>query len=79
MYLPNEQMDVNKFVAVHIPSKSGYLDKFGFSRAPANLYTGDEFAPIPKDKVQSIADMEAYDAMMQQRDVESQTDDGDGA
>ena len=51
MWFPNEDMDVNKFVAVHIPSKSSYLQKFGFSCAPKSLFTGDEFAPFPKDKI----------------------------
>lgn len=68
MYLPDPKMDVNKFVAVHIPSKSSYLQKLGFASAPSNLYTGDEFAPLPKDKIASIADMEAYDSMMQERE-----------
>lgn len=72
MWFPNEKMDINKFVAVHVPSKSSYLQKFGFASAPASMFTGDEFAPLPKDKVASIADMEAYDAMMAQKDVESE-------
>lgn len=79
MWLPNEDMDINKFVAVHIPSKSSYLQKFGFSCAPKSLFTGDEFAPLPKDKISSIADMEAYDAMMAQQEVESENSDSDGA
>lgn len=75
MFLPDERMDVNKFVAVHIPSKSTYLQKFGFATAPASMFTGDEFAPIPKDKVSSIADMEAYDAMMSQKELENSSGD----
>lgn len=72
MWFPNDKMDINKFVAVHVPSKSSYLQKFGFASAPSSMYTGDEFAPLPKDKVASIADMEAYDAMMAKKDVESE-------
>lgn len=79
MWLPNDDMDINKFVAVHIPSKSSYLQKFGFATAPKTLFTGDEFAPFPKDKIASIADMEAYDAMMAQKEVESVISDSDGA
>lgn len=75
MYLPDVRMDVNKFVAVHVPSKSTYLQKFGFATAPASMFTGDEFAPIPKDKVASIADMEAYDAMMSQKELENSSGD----
>lgn len=75
MYLPDERMDVNKFVAVHVPSKSTYLQKFGFATAPASMFTGDEFAPIPKDKVASIADMEAYDAMMSQKELDNSSGD----
>lgn len=73
MWFPNDDMDINKFVAVHIPSKSSYLQKFGFTNAPSSMYTGDEFAPLPKDKIASIADMEAYDSMMQSK-VESDND-----
>lgn len=62
-------MDINKFVAVHIPSKSTYLQKFGFTSSPSTFYTGDEFAPLPKDKIASIADMEAYDSMMAQQEL----------
>ena len=68
MWFPNDKMDINKFVDVAIPSKSHYLQRFGFTSAPASSYTGDEFAPMPKDKIASIADMEAYDAMMQQQE-----------
>lgn len=75
MWFPNEKMDVNKFVAVHVPSKSSYLQKFGFASAPASMYTGDEFAPLPKDKIASIADMEAYDAMMAQKELENENSD----
>lgn len=75
MYLPDDRMDVNKFVAVHIPSKSTYLQKFGFATAPASMFTGDEFAPFPKDKVASIADMEAYDAMMSQKELDNSSGD----
>lgn len=79
MWFPDERMDINKFVAVHIPSKSTYLQKFGFATAPASMFTGDEFAPIPKDKVSSIADMEAYDAMMAQKDLENENANSNGA
>lgn len=73
MWFPDEKMDINKFVDVAIPSKSHYLQRFGFTSAPASSYTGDEFAPLPKDKIASIADMEAYDKMMQQEEL-SQSD-----
>lgn len=73
MFIPDPKMDVNKFVVVHVPSKSSYLQKLGFATAPANLFTGDVFAPLPKDKVGSIADMEAYDRMMQEQEI-SKTD-----
>ena len=71
MFFPDPKMDVNKFQAVHIPSKSSYLEKFGFSKAPSSMFTGDEYAPIAKDKVSSIAEMEAYDEMMNKKELES--------
>lgn len=69
MYFPDDRMDINKFVVVHIPSKSSYLQKFGFTSSPSTFYTGDDFAPLPKDKIASIADMEAYDSMMAQQEL----------
>lgn len=71
MWLPDKKMDINKFVVVHVPSKSSYLQKLGFASAPSSMYTGDEFAPLPKDKVASIADMEAYDSMMLQKELDN--------
>lgn len=71
MWFPDEKMDINKFVDVAVPSKSHYLQRFGFTSAPASMYTGNEFAPLPKDKIASIADMEAYDAMMQNEENNS--------
>lgn len=74
MWFPNDKMDVNKFVDVQIPSKSSYLQRFGFVTCPATMYTGDEFAPIPRDKVATIADMESYDKMMQEYELEKAKD-----
>lgn len=69
MWFPDEKMDVNKFKVVHIPPKSHYMARFGFSSAPSSQYTGEEFAPMPKDKIGSIAEMEQYDAMMQREEL----------
>lgn len=72
MWFPDEKMDVNKFKVVHILPKSHYLSQFGFSSAPTSSYTGEEFAPMPKDKIGSIAEMEAYDAMMQRQELQAE-------
>ena len=77
MWFPDEKMDINKFVVTHIPPKSHYLQRFGFTSAPASLYTGDEPAPMPKDKISSIADMEAYDQMMQQEELKAAENEND--
>lgn len=74
MWFPDEKMDINKFVDVHVPAKSTYLQRFGYTNAPSTMYTGDDFAPIPKDKISSIADMEAYDAMMQAEEAKQSGD-----
>lgn len=76
MYFPDDRMDINKFVAVHIPSKSSYLQKFGFTSSPSTFYTGDDFAPLPKDKIASIADMDAYDSMMAKYELENSEQNG---
>lgn len=67
-------MDINKFRLVHIPAKSHYLQKFGFTSAPSSQFTGDEPAPMPMDKISSIAAAEREDMYRLQQELEGSKD-----
>lgn len=73
MYIPDDKMDINKFRQVAVPEKSQYMARYGMLSVPASMFTGDEFAPLPKNKVDSIADMERYDEMMAKEDAKNQS------
>lgn len=75
MYVPDEKMKVNAWKAVAIPRPIEFMKRFGRSIAPSNLYSGDEYAPLPKDKVSMLADADAYDAMMQKVELERDASD----
>lgn len=68
MYVPSEDMKINRFQQVAIPRPVEYMQRFGSLRAPANQYTGDDLAPLPQNKVDNLAYAEAYDAMMQREE-----------
>lgn len=65
MYCPDPKMKINKFKLVAIPRNCEYMKRFGQSVAPSNNFTGDDLAPIPRNKVDMLADADRYDAMMQ--------------
>ena len=68
MYVFSDDMKINRFQQVAIPRPVEYMQRFGSLRAPANQYTGDDLAPLPQNKVDSLAYAEAYDAMMQREE-----------
>lgn len=68
MYVPNDDIKVNRFQQVAIPRPCEYMRRFGALRAPANQYTGDDLVPLPQNKVDNLAYAEAYDAMMQREE-----------
>lgn len=76
MYAPSDKMKVNKFVHVHIPRKCEYMQRFGRTVAPSSQYTGDEYAPLPQDKVSMLADADAYDKLMQAEEQKASQNDG---
>lgn len=71
-------MKINKFKLVAIPRNVAYVKRFGRVVAPANQFTGDEYAPMSMNKVDSFAAMERYDAMMQQKERAAEAADQDG-
>lgn len=74
MYVPDEKMKVNKFRQVAIPKPIEYMQRFGAADMPSSSYSGEEFAPLPRNKVDMLADADRYDAMMQKVELEKQRD-----
>lgn len=72
-------MKINKFKLVSIPRNVTYVKRFGRVVAPANSFTGEEYAPMSMNKVDSFAAMEAYDSMMQQKERAAEVADHDGS
>lgn len=73
-YIPDVKMRINAYKAVAIPRPLDYMKRFGMSVAPSNLYSGDELAPLPSSKVDQLAQMEAYDAMMQREEAKNKNE-----
>lgn len=68
-------MRLNKFVDVAIPKNSDYFLRMNgaFPNIPNGAYSGDEIVPPPDRLVDKLADMDAYDRMMQRKEyAESQ-------
>lgn len=72
MYVPDEKMKINKFRQVAIPRPIEFMQRFGSAEVPSSSYSGDEFAPLPRNKVDMLADAERYDAMMQKVEQEKE-------
>ena len=70
MYVPDEKMKVNKFRVVAIPRPIEYMSRFGTADMPSSSYSGDEYVPLPRNKVDMLADADRYDAMMQKVELE---------
>lgn len=70
MWVPDEKMKINKFRIVAIPRPIDYMQRFGSADMPSSSYSGEEFAPLPANKVDILADADRYDAMMQKVELE---------
>lgn len=64
MYIP-AKFKLNKLVDVQIPEPRSYFSRYGYNSMPSGAMSGDEQAPVKKNKVDTFADMEAYDRMKQ--------------
>lgn len=75
MYVP-EAMKINKFVDVRIPSNKDYFARLGRQSLPEGQYTGDQPAPMPSDKVESISaeEQRLFDEMRQNEIDSGQSD-----
>lgn len=67
MYI-NDGLKLNKFREVRIPSNAEYFARYGFTASPDSQYSGDEDAPMPKNKTELFALMEEYDSMKQREE-----------
>jgi len=67
-----EEMRLNKFVPVDIPSPRSYFQRLGAGTLPASQYSGDESIPSG-NKVDNLAYMDQYDKM-KQKEESSKTD-----
>lgn len=63
-----EGLKLNKFKDVKIPANKDYFVRYGYTNTPASAYTGEDMAVRPKTKVDTFADMEAYDAQRQREE-----------
>lgn len=68
MFVP-EKFKLNKFKDVALPSVRSYFARYGYNSQPAGSFSGeDEVAPMRGNKVDMLADMEAYDRMKQREE-----------
>ena len=68
MYV-NKKMKLNKFEQVSIPKNCDYFARIGNRVTPESAYSGEIPAEEFTDKLQSIADMDAYDKAMQAEEL----------
>lgn len=54
MYIPNEDMKVNKFRLVFIPSNSAYMNRIGMKEPPKEAFSGDAEIHRAQNKVDDI-------------------------
>lgn len=69
MYKP-KKLKLNKFVDVEIPKNSAFLARMNGSlpTIPSGAFTGDEPYVPEGRKTDVLADMDAYDRMMQRQE-----------
>lgn len=68
MYIP-EKLKLNAFRLVAVPKPAEMFARFGYQTPSAAVFTGDdEVVSIVGRKTDVLADMDAYDRMMQQQE-----------
>lgn len=73
MYFPNEDMKVNKFKLVFIPSNSDYMSRIGMRTLPPGAYSGDDEVHRQQNKVEDIDFYMRY-AEQKAREMQSKSD-----
>lgn len=74
MYVPNEDMKVNRFRLVFIPSNTDYFSRIGMRELSSQAYSGDDEVHRQQNKVEDIDFYLRY-AEMKSREMESKKDD----
>lgn len=69
MFIPDE-MKLNRFKEVSLPSARDFFRNNGVHSMPDNQYSGDDVAPMPMNKVDSISDFERYCELKQHEEDE---------
>lgn len=66
MYVPDE-LKVNKFVDVQIPSNKDYFARLGKQTLGESQYTGDDAAVMPSSKIDAVTaeEQRIFDEMRQ--------------
>ena len=68
MYIP-EKLKLNAFRVVALPEPSEMFARYGYLTPSSDVFTGeDELVPAGGRKTDVLADMDAYDRMMQQQE-----------
>lgn len=70
-----EKLKLNRFKVVNIPSNKDYFQRFGSRTMPETMYSGDEVVPLASRKIDQIVDYDAYDRMMQEKELEDARND----
>lgn len=60
MFVP-ESLKLNRFRVVDLPRPRRMFERFGLLKVPVSQYTGDDLARVPGNKVDVLADMDAFD------------------
>lgn len=68
MYV-NKKMKLNRFENVAIPRNCDYFARVGKRETPVTAYAGDIPPEELKNKLESIADYDAYDKVMQEEEL----------
>lgn len=54
MYFPSDDMKVNRFKLVHIPSNSAYMERLGMREPQPGAFSGDDEVHRQQNKVDDI-------------------------
>lgn len=66
-----DELKLNKFRDVRIPSNAEYFARYGFTTSPDSQYSGDESAPLSMNKTELFELMAEYDRMKQNEEINS--------
>lgn len=65
----SESLKLNRFREVDLPRPRRMFERFGLLKCPSSQFTGDEFARLPGNKVDVLADMDSLDRSELRREL----------